>query len=159
MSEKSKAGYLEMRDKYRKGLETFAEDVYQRNKRVGYQLHWPDERERMARQSKIMREVKAEIDSLKEPVKFGSSGSTGDSKSPSGSNNSSSGARTKSSDTGTSGQYHINPETGRANKCYAKKKACPFGGKDSHYATKDEARDAYEQRMKKTTLPLKHRKK
>lgn len=38
--------------------------------------------------------------------------------------------------------YHINPKTGRPNKCQAEKQACPLGG--AHYATKAEARAGYE---------------
>ena len=44
-------------------------------------------------------------------------------------------------------KYHINPETGRVNICHAddsKAKGCPFGGAETHYATKEGARAAYE---------------
>lgn len=49
-----------------------------------------------------------------------------------------------SSPKGSAGMYHINPETGRPNKCYATKKACPFGGAASHFPTKEAARKGYE---------------
>lgn len=53
-------------------------------------------------------------------------------------------------------KYHINPETGRANQCSAKIK-CRFGAETKHYASKKEARGAYEKTMKKETVskPLK----
>lgn len=53
-------------------------------------------------------------------------------------------------------KYHINPETGRANQCNAKIK-CRFGADTKHYASKEEARGAYEKTMKKETVskPLK----
>lgn len=53
-------------------------------------------------------------------------------------------------------KYHINPETGRANQCYAKK-TCRFGADTKHYATKEEARAGYEKSMKDSTVskPLK----
>lgn len=41
-------------------------------------------------------------------------------------------------------KYHINPETGNPNQCKAKI-ACPFGSlENDHYASKEEARQAYE---------------
>lgn len=40
-------------------------------------------------------------------------------------------------------KYHINPKTGNAGACRADNK-CPFGGEDKHYASKSEARAAYE---------------
>lgn len=44
-------------------------------------------------------------------------------------------------------RYHINPETGRAGQCTAKKQ-CRFGVPASqHYNSKDEARAAYESKM------------
>lgn len=55
-----------------------------------------------------------------------------------------------------SDNYHINPDTGRANQCNAKIK-CRFGADTKHYGSKEEARGAYEQTMKKQTVskPLK----
>lgn len=44
-------------------------------------------------------------------------------------------------------KYHINPETGNANKCFAKPGNCRFGSDSNHYASKDEARSAYENSM------------
>lgn len=44
-------------------------------------------------------------------------------------------------------KYHINPETGNANKCFAKPGNCRFGSDDNHYGSKDEARSAYESSM------------
>lgn len=50
-------------------------------------------------------------------------------------------------------RYHVNPETGRAGKCYAKIK-CRFGVPASlHFSTKEEAVSAYEKTMKKKVLP------
>lgn len=44
-------------------------------------------------------------------------------------------------------KFHINPETGNANKCVAKPGKCRFGSDTNHYDSKDEARSAYEERM------------
>jgi hypothetical protein len=46
-----------------------------------------------------------------------------------------------------SDKFHINPETGNANKCFAKPGNCRFGSDDNHYGSKDEARSAYESSM------------
>jgi hypothetical protein len=43
--------------------------------------------------------------------------------------------------------YHINPETGRVNKCYAKPGNCRFGADATHYDTKEAARAGYEESM------------
>ena len=43
-------------------------------------------------------------------------------------------------------KYHVNPETGNANVCRARKN-CPFGGDEAHYPTKEAARQAYELSM------------
>lgn len=40
-------------------------------------------------------------------------------------------------------KYHINPKTGNPGLCKADTK-CPFGSEEQHYASKDEARAAYE---------------
>lgn len=42
-----------------------------------------------------------------------------------------------------SDRFHVNPETGNPNKCTAKK-ACPFGGDDKHYFSKEAAHAAFE---------------
>lgn len=39
--------------------------------------------------------------------------------------------------------YHVNPKTGDAGQCGAKKR-CPFGGEEAHYSTPEDARKAYE---------------
>jgi len=39
--------------------------------------------------------------------------------------------------------FHINPKTGETGTCKATK-ACPFGGPDEHFSTREEARAAYE---------------
>lgn len=44
-------------------------------------------------------------------------------------------------------KYHINPETGNANKCFAKPGNCRFGSDENHYGSKDDARTAYESSM------------
>lgn len=49
--------------------------------------------------------------------------------------------------------YHINPSTGRANKCNAGRRACPFGGPGEHYSSREQARSAYEKKMKVRSLP------
>lgn len=41
-------------------------------------------------------------------------------------------------------KYHISPSTGNPNKCSAADGNCPYGGESNHYASKDEARAAYE---------------
>lgn len=48
--------------------------------------------------------------------------------------------------------YHINPETGRVNKCYAKPGNCRFGADATHYDTKEAARAGYEESMAGETL-------
>lgn len=48
--------------------------------------------------------------------------------------------------------YHISPTTGRANKCSAQTGNCPFGGEQDHYATKEQAREAYEKDMSANTF-------
>lgn len=50
-------------------------------------------------------------------------------------------------------KYHISPSTGRPNLCQATKKACPLGGEDDHYSSKDEARAAYEQKQGSQVTP------
>lgn len=49
-------------------------------------------------------------------------------------------------------KYHINPETGNPNKCVAKPGNCRFGSDTTHYASKDEARAAYEAEMSGGTV-------
>lgn len=44
-------------------------------------------------------------------------------------------------------RYHISPTTGRPNQCTATVRACPVGGESEHYASKEEARGAYEKTM------------
>ncbi len=41
-------------------------------------------------------------------------------------------------------KYHINPDSGKPNICKAQEGNCPYGGEDRHYATREEARGAYE---------------
>lgn len=48
-------------------------------------------------------------------------------------------------------RYHINPETGRPNVCQATKQ-CRFGGKATHYPSKEEAQRDYERSMASVTL-------
>jgi hypothetical protein len=44
-------------------------------------------------------------------------------------------------------KYHINPKTGNPGVCHAKK-SCPFGDLQSdHYNSKEDARNAYENKM------------
>lgn len=40
--------------------------------------------------------------------------------------------------------YHVNPETGNASQCRARKGKCPFGSAEEHYATLEEAAKAWE---------------
>lgn len=52
-----------------------------------------------------------------------------------------------------SDRYHINPETGRSNKCYAEQQ-CRFGlALDEHYNSAEEARTVYETSMSSETIP------
>lgn len=45
--------------------------------------------------------------------------------------------------------YHINPETGNSNICKASKNPCPYQALgDDHYSTAEEARSAFEEKMK-----------
>ena len=41
-------------------------------------------------------------------------------------------------------KYHISPTTGNPNLCRAEQRACPLGGDAPHYASKEEARAAFE---------------
>lgn len=43
--------------------------------------------------------------------------------------------------------YHINPITGNPGNCKASKGQCPYGSLDEHYASEDEAREAFERLM------------
>lgn len=45
-------------------------------------------------------------------------------------------------------KYHITPSTGQPNVCTATVRACPVGGESEHYATREEAQAAYEQKRK-----------
>lgn len=46
-------------------------------------------------------------------------------------------------------RYHINPDTGRPNRCYATKKPCKYASR--HFETKDEARKHYEEMRSDST--------
>lgn len=48
-------------------------------------------------------------------------------------------------------KYHISPTTGNPNRCYASKRPCPLGGEKDHYESKDDARAAYEERMRENS--------
>lgn len=50
-----------------------------------------------------------------------------------------------------SDSYHINPDTGRANKCSAKVR-CRFGTYTKHYDSKESAQKAYESSMSSETI-------
>lgn len=50
-------------------------------------------------------------------------------------------------------KYHISPSTGRPNLCHASVRTCPVGGAEDHYASKEEARAGFEEKMKQETLP------
>jgi hypothetical protein len=50
-------------------------------------------------------------------------------------------------------RYHINPETGRANKCSAAPGNCRFGSDSAHESTKEAARARYEQTMATEQMP------
>lgn len=60
-------------------------------------------------------------------------------------------------------KYHINPDTGRAGQCSATVRGCKFSVGDlipEHYDTKEDAKKAYEKKMKsKTTGTLKKKEK
>jgi hypothetical protein len=43
--------------------------------------------------------------------------------------------------------FHVNPATGKAGKCTAKKGGCPFGSVDEHFTSAEAARSAYEKSM------------
>jgi hypothetical protein len=49
-------------------------------------------------------------------------------------------------------KYHISPNTGRPNKCYATKRGCPLGSATDHYSSKQQARSAYEKKMEGDTF-------
>lgn len=46
-------------------------------------------------------------------------------------------------------KYHISPQTGRPNKCYASTRPCPIGGEGEHYSTREEAKKAIEEKAAK----------
>lgn len=48
--------------------------------------------------------------------------------------------------------YHINPETGRPNRCYAQIK-CRYGAESPHFNSKEEAREAFEKEQKQEEIP------
>lgn len=50
-------------------------------------------------------------------------------------------------------KYHLSKTTGRPNICNAKTRACPIGGEEDHFANKEEAQAAYENRMKDDVVP------
>ena len=50
-------------------------------------------------------------------------------------------------------RYHINPETGRVNKCTAQPGNCRYGETAPHGATKEEARQLYETAMAAEVVP------
>lgn len=60
-------------------------------------------------------------------------------------------------------KYHISPTTGNPNICRAHKRPCPVGGEGDHFASKEEARKAFEKKqaapkaMKKGLPPLTER--
>lgn len=54
-------------------------------------------------------------------------------------------------------QYHISPTTGNPNLCRAQPGKCPFGANEPHFATKDEARTAYEEAQGGTPAPTRRK--
>lgn len=50
-------------------------------------------------------------------------------------------------------KYHLSLKTGRPNQCHATKRACPVGGDEVHFANKEDAQAAYEQKMKDEAVP------
>lgn len=40
--------------------------------------------------------------------------------------------------------FHVNPKTGNPGRCSARNGNCPFGNAEEHYATKEQAREAFE---------------
>jgi len=50
-------------------------------------------------------------------------------------------------------RYHINPETGRVNKCTAAPGRCRFGAAVAHDSTKEAARERYEKEMASQLVP------
>jgi hypothetical protein len=51
--------------------------------------------------------------------------------------------------------YHVNPDTGVAGKCSAKKGGCPFGSIDEHFTSPEAARAAFEGSQTPFDLPKK----
>lgn len=52
-------------------------------------------------------------------------------------------------------KYHVNPETGEAGQCRARKN-CPFGDLEAdHYTSPEAARDAYEKKQESFNVPAK----
>lgn len=49
-------------------------------------------------------------------------------------------------------KFHINPETGDPKICTATLRACKYGEERDHFATREDARKAYEQQMTRSTL-------
>lgn len=53
-------------------------------------------------------------------------------------------------------KFHVNPETGNPNRCYAIKK-CRFGSDSEHYATKSLAAQAYEGSQEMSSVLISHK--
>lgn len=49
-------------------------------------------------------------------------------------------------------KFHINPETGDPKICTATIRACKYGEESDHFASREDARKAYEQQMTRSTL-------
>lgn len=144
------------RAQYKKKLEDFVSEEEEKNRKYGYFTSTHEDRQRNYRRSEILQRVKNEVKQLSVPSRKQPEPSKSthvDIDTP----NQPAATTSSKSDKGTYGKYHINPTTGRPNKCYATKKACPFGGGDSHYESKTEARAGYEKKMEDSTVPAAQR--
>lgn len=123
----------------------------EKNRKYGQFTYTPQDRARNYRRSEILQRVKDEARAL--TVRRGPAPTPRSTHVDVGSRESTAITTSSKSGSGTYGQYHINPQTGRPNKCYASKKPCPFGGGDTHYESKAEARKGYEKKMRENTIP------
>jgi hypothetical protein len=144
--ERGLANLEKERKKYTEGLSILIqqrEETLSMNRRYGRGIRASDR--------EALNEIRGELESLTAPLELKYQSKLGK---ESEENNTARTevARGQQSLGSTAGKYHINPKTGRANKCQASKRPCPFGDAGSHYDTKEAARSSYEQKMKKRTF-------
>lgn len=111
-------------------------DTSRKNRRP-LQTMWPDERRRQWEQQDKLSKLEEKIKDFSNPL----------AKSKPANASAPKNAEANNSKSSSSQKYHISPSTGRPNICRATKTACPYGGAEAHYDSKDQARKAYEKSM------------